>query len=58
MQVILQAVRVYQLDHPRATKADVEGWVKGQWDSDTRAAWEASVPQPVVKGKKRKGGAP
>jgi tRNA nucleotidyltransferase (CCA-adding enzyme) len=56
LQVILHAVRVCQLDHPHATKDEVEAWVKGQWESEKRAEWEASAPQAVVKGKKRKGG--
>jgi hypothetical protein len=60
LQVILHHIRVFQLDHPQATKADVEGWVKEQWEDEaTRAKWEGMAPQPVVsaKNKKRKGAA-
>jgi tRNA nucleotidyltransferase (CCA-adding enzyme) len=43
--VIRKAVNEWQLDHPSATKADCEGWLKEQWQGTGRQEWEAQIPK-------------
>jgi tRNA nucleotidyltransferase (CCA-adding enzyme) len=52
--VIRRAVNEWQLEHPEATKADAEAWLKEQWEGSGRADWEAQVPSDKPKAEKRK----
>lgn len=53
--MILQAVRVWQLDHPEKGKEECEVWLKEMWAGEGKEEWESRVPAPVVVGKGKKG---
>jgi len=52
LAVILDAINIWQLDHPEARKEQCISWVKETWGGERRTEWEASAAPPT--GSKRK----
>jgi hypothetical protein len=48
----LRSINAWQLDHPTSSKQECEEWVKGKWEGEGRAEWEAAVPPPPEKKQK------
>ncbi|KAL1406876.1 CCA tRNA nucleotidyltransferase, mitochondrial [Vanrija albida] len=54
LKVLLDAVNVWQLDHPEGTKDQCAAWVLENWHGEGRAKWEAQVVTINKTGKQRK----
>ncbi|TXT07280.1 hypothetical protein VHUM_03450 [Vanrija humicola] len=54
LKVLLDAVNVWQLDHPAGTKDECASWLLGEWQGEGRARFEASVVTVNKTGKQRK----
>lgn len=54
LKVLLDAVNVWQLDHPSGTKEECAAWLLAEWNGEGRAKFEASVVTINKTGKQRK----
>jgi len=42
-RVILDAINVWQLDHPKAGKEECAVWLQSMWKGEERERWEAKA---------------